>query len=268
MQTGIYEIVNTVNGKRYVGSAKRFSVRWSEHRRDLSASRHHSSILQKAWVKYGSEAFEFRKLLVCKADDLLFYEQRALDALNPEYNIARTAGSTLGVGLSAQHKSKISEGMLRRIAADPSWHVDVTRKANAATRAIWADPDRRAAAHRRIRETLVPKFSKYYELDGVRLSRQEWAAKLGITPSTLTNRIQKWGVERALRTPATVKHSREALLLRATHSGLGKLYTYQGEELMITELARRLGTSRQAILYYLKRHTYEEMIAHYEAKRV
>lgn len=27
-QSGIYEILNTVNGKRYIGSAKNFSKRW------------------------------------------------------------------------------------------------------------------------------------------------------------------------------------------------------------------------------------------------
>ena len=30
-QSGIYEILNTVNGKRYIGSAKNFSKRWWGH---------------------------------------------------------------------------------------------------------------------------------------------------------------------------------------------------------------------------------------------
>lgn len=49
--SGIYEIVNTINGKRYVGSAVSLKRRWVDHRRDLRAGKHHSRHLQNAWAK-------------------------------------------------------------------------------------------------------------------------------------------------------------------------------------------------------------------------
>jgi group I intron endonuclease len=97
MNTGIYEIVNTVNGKRYVGSAALIKRRWKSHRTTLRGNRHHSAKLQNAWNKYGEAAFVFRVLLVCAPENLLMYEQISFDALKPEYNLAPAAGSCLGV---------------------------------------------------------------------------------------------------------------------------------------------------------------------------
>lgn len=112
--TGIYEIVNLVNGKRYVGSAVRFDRRWYEHQKFLRSGGHHSRHLQNAWRKYGADAFAFRALLVCEPSMLLFYEQRAFDALVPEYNVSPTAGSSLGVKFTEQTKAKIAAKALGR----------------------------------------------------------------------------------------------------------------------------------------------------------
>jgi group I intron endonuclease len=106
--TGIYEIRNTLNGKRYVGSAVSFEARWKLHRFHLGKGKHHSRHLQASWDKHGSAAFEFRTLLICSRHNLLMYEQAAIDALNPEFNTARTAGSWLGLKHSEETKRKLS----------------------------------------------------------------------------------------------------------------------------------------------------------------
>jgi len=106
-KSGVYQIRNTINGKRYVGSAKLFKRRWDEHRRTLRSQKHHSRYLQAAWNKYGEDSFVFEPLLVCSAENMLFYEQRGIDYLNPEYNMSPTAGSTLGVPCSEEKKKKI-----------------------------------------------------------------------------------------------------------------------------------------------------------------
>lgn len=106
--TGIYEILNTMNGKRYVGSAKDFSKRWSRHRSDLRCGKHHSPAMQRAWVKYSKDAFEFRVLLVCGEVNLLLYEQMLMDGLCPEYNVAPVAGSSRGRRTSEETKAKLA----------------------------------------------------------------------------------------------------------------------------------------------------------------
>lgn len=114
MDTGIYQIVNTVNGKRYVGSAKSFAGRWSTHRSRLKTGRHHNRHLQSSWAKYGAAAFAFQKLIVCAQEDLLLYEQIAIDVLRPEFNVERIAGNSLGCIRTPETRAKIAAKALGR----------------------------------------------------------------------------------------------------------------------------------------------------------
>lgn len=108
MNSGIYEIRNLINGKRYIGSATNFKKRARDHMGALQKGAHDNSRLQNAWNKYGSEAFTFTPLLVCRKGDLLLYEQRCIDGFLPEYNIALTAGSMLGFKHSEISKRQMS----------------------------------------------------------------------------------------------------------------------------------------------------------------
>jgi group I intron endonuclease len=110
--SGIYEIVNTLNGKQYIGSAVNFAQRWHKHRSALRDGKHRNIKLQRSWDKYGEVVFEFRKLIICEPSNLLFYEQRFLDALKPEFNIFMTAGSALGWKHTEESRAKL--GVHRR----------------------------------------------------------------------------------------------------------------------------------------------------------
>lgn len=105
LDTGVYQIRNTTNGKVYVGSAVKFSQRWRQHTHLLRKRKHHSRILQNAWNKYGEAAFAFEPLFICAKEMLVFYEQRAIDTLRPKYNAAGVAGSTLGMKHSIQARA-------------------------------------------------------------------------------------------------------------------------------------------------------------------
>lgn len=107
MSSGIY-VITSLSGKQYVGSAVSFSARWRLHQHYLRKGQHHSSHLQRAWNKHGEEAFVFSVLFICANPDLLFYEQRAINVLQPEYNVCKIAGSSLGVVRSAETRAKLS----------------------------------------------------------------------------------------------------------------------------------------------------------------
>ena len=62
MKSGIYQILNKLNNKIYVGSAVNLSNRWSTHKCKLKQNKHGSPILQNAWNKYGEDAFKFEVL--------------------------------------------------------------------------------------------------------------------------------------------------------------------------------------------------------------
>ena len=97
-----------VNEKCYIGSAVDVHRRWAAHRCQLSLGKHHSSHLQRAWLKYGKSAFRIEVIepvLLC--EDLIRREQFWIDVLAPAYNVCPTAGSTLGRKLSDETRKKI-----------------------------------------------------------------------------------------------------------------------------------------------------------------
>lgn len=64
---GIYCILNSENGKLYVGKSLNMFGRWRSHIKGLEAGTHVNSHLQRAWIKYGSHSFSF-KVLACEED--------------------------------------------------------------------------------------------------------------------------------------------------------------------------------------------------------
>lgn len=96
MSSGIYKIVNNLNGKFYVGSSTNLHKRESDHFSGLRRGNHPNLYLQRSYNTYGEENFTFCILETCEIVYLLEREQHYIDTLNPEYNISRVAGNTLG----------------------------------------------------------------------------------------------------------------------------------------------------------------------------
>jgi group I intron endonuclease len=84
--TGIYKIMNKINGDCYYGSSINIEKRWDRHIYDLKRGSHHNLILQRAWDKYGKVNFSFELVEECDTNDLLITEQKYLDS-RPKYNI-------------------------------------------------------------------------------------------------------------------------------------------------------------------------------------
>lgn len=113
---GVYEIVHLPTGRRYVGSSIDMRARWREHRVSLLRCTHHSIALQRAWSKYGDNEFCFRPLLICSRETTVFFEQRAIDTLRPEFNCSPTAGSQLGY----RHRAETIQKMKAAAVGRPS----------------------------------------------------------------------------------------------------------------------------------------------------
>jgi len=117
--SGIYRVLNKINGKMYIGSAVNIKKRWAQHRRDLRGNKHHSQYLQNSWAKYGEENFVFEVILdVEDKNNLIKWEQVWMDALKPEYNMCKVAGSCLGIKASDETRAKLSAVHKGRVLSD------------------------------------------------------------------------------------------------------------------------------------------------------
>lgn len=75
MKSCIYQILNLVNAKFYIGHSIDYNVRWWEHTRKLKVNKHDNFHLQAAWNKYGEKAFEFIVIELVEFDKILEREQ-------------------------------------------------------------------------------------------------------------------------------------------------------------------------------------------------
>lgn len=124
MTSVIYAIINIVDDNHYVGQTSNKENRWIEHRKSLKAFHHHSLYLQRAWCKHGKDSFIFVVLEnVDNTSDLLAREQHWMDLLQPEYNIAKVAGSRLGVRQSDEAREKMRQSHIGK-----SWHTEESRR--------------------------------------------------------------------------------------------------------------------------------------------
>jgi group I intron endonuclease len=95
--SGIYQIQSKIKPERiYIGSGVNIQSRWWYHARKLRNNIHDNKRLQNHYNKYGVEDLVYSVLLSCDRDSLISTEQFFIDALNPFFNICKTAGSTLG----------------------------------------------------------------------------------------------------------------------------------------------------------------------------
>lgn len=89
---GIYSITNTCTGDMYIGQTIRsFDERWRKHKNKLKNNKHENSMLQRAFNKYGEEAFEYNVIHLCEEIDriseLEIYYIKKYDSFNNGYNL-------------------------------------------------------------------------------------------------------------------------------------------------------------------------------------
>lgn len=150
MASGIYIILNSVNGKCYVGQAVDIKRRWRGHLCDLKKGKHHCKHLQFAWNKYGAASFEWLVLDEVNPDQLTEQEQFWMDYLRFTgaylYNTSLASGSPLGCKRSPETKAKIQ-------AARAGWKPSAEHRAriSAAHLGKKVSPEVRARASARMK---------------------------------------------------------------------------------------------------------------------
>lgn len=130
LKTGVYCVLNMIDGRRYVGSSvKSVSKRLEWHRRRLTEGKHPNRYLQAAWEKHGDRAFEFLVLERCEPERCLDREQHWIDecrAFGHGYNLRPRASNSLGWRASAEMRAARSKACKERYA-DPAEKQQLTR---------------------------------------------------------------------------------------------------------------------------------------------
>ena len=122
--SGIYGILNSINGKIYIGSAVSVLGRWHRHRKNLCDGKHPNRFLQSAFNQT-PEAFEFvlieeiqnLKLLVLKEQFWMGFYRSCDNRFG--YNLRKNASSNLGIKLPAGAGQKISKANRGRKYTEP-----------------------------------------------------------------------------------------------------------------------------------------------------
>jgi group I intron endonuclease len=113
MISGIYKIINKVNGKYYIGSSNDIKRRWEFHRSRLNTNNHYNDYLQNAWNKYKKENFDFVVIEETTKSNLLTTEQKYLDIIKNKQNECYNLNfDTSGGEISEYSKSKIKKSQI------------------------------------------------------------------------------------------------------------------------------------------------------------
>ena len=109
--SGIYQIRNLINGKKYIGQTADLEKRKLKHFNALMGNYHYNEHLQNAYNKYGKENFVFEVLKYCRLFELTRYEQFFVDQEKQDdlYNIRiECVNSNLGTRCSDETREKLS----------------------------------------------------------------------------------------------------------------------------------------------------------------
>ncbi len=131
MTSGIYQILNRINGKMYIGASKNIEERFKKHKCELKHDKHVNIILSRSVKKYGLENFDFNIIFVCDASLIFKYEEKFIDLFIPEYNIASGNGDNISRHpLRLEIRQKISETVI-------NWYNSLTEEQKETRRLLY-----------------------------------------------------------------------------------------------------------------------------------
>jgi group I intron endonuclease len=122
-KAGIYQIINNVNTKVYVGSSLNLYERLITHFSQLRKNVHSNIYLQRSWNKYREESFKYKIIEFCNSEVLLEKEQHYIDtetlfcSRDKAFNINTKATSGT---FSNETRIKISDTLKRKGIFPPS----------------------------------------------------------------------------------------------------------------------------------------------------
>ena len=145
--SGIYKIINNVNGKFYIGSASNFLNRYKEHLSALKNNRHYNDILQRSFNKHGKEAYAFIVLEITtgkskkeRLDTEDIYLKKYYDCGKMCYNLTFTAYSREG---STSKNPESTKSKMSAVFRERSKNIDYIKRKSDSAKRTWGLKDYR-----------------------------------------------------------------------------------------------------------------------------
>lgn len=205
MTCGVYRIIHIESGKSYLGSSVDIENRWNKHRAELEAGKHYNHYLQRAYIKYGRDAFSFDVVEECSEVIRLELEQTYLDREMPVgmlYNISpiarRPPGGKPGMGVGRKMATKsIAQSVATRRA---NGGYEVPPETRAKLRAYWTD-ERKAAFAERMKR--APSEETRQKMSAAKLGKSRPAGSVDKYKATMTAKGPEAEAERVAKIVAT-----------------------------------------------------------------
>ena len=124
----VYKIINSINGKEYIGITKNISTRWNAH---VHSSKTKNTPLYTAMRKYGSDKFYMHVICICP--DWEYACMVEIKLIELSYNLYNLAGGGDGgfvvpESKKAEWKEKIKSARRGRTPAKGMKHTEENKK--------------------------------------------------------------------------------------------------------------------------------------------
>lgn len=113
--SGVYALVNRVNGKFYIGSSVNIYNQLRDYYADRYIKNNPNLLISKAINKHGSDVFTVAILELNTEDNTLAMEQFYLDQYDPAYNILKFASRPEGYVHTDESKAKMAAKVKDRV---------------------------------------------------------------------------------------------------------------------------------------------------------
>lgn len=222
----IYEIINSINNKRYVGCTNNTKKRKYQHFRELKKGVHKNGYLQNAYNKYGNENFKFKVTFkVSSKEEMYELERKIIKENDNLYNLAEGGYG----GDTFSNRDKKSKDITRKKISKKSkiFNKKFRKQHSKNTKKLWENDEYREKVLKGVRKNLKENNVEYRK----KLSE---------------------GVKKALKNPEILKKWSECKKGRKNANWSGCVEIYRDGKLIdiydsITECQEKTGINRGTI---------------------
>lgn len=167
-KSGIYIIKNNIDNKIYIGQSMNVQRRLYDHKRCLTKGIHYNKFLQRAFDKYGKDAFEFRLLCECpkaELDEKEKYFIEKYDSMNPRLGYNLESGGNVGKEVSEKVKeAKRGNNNPMYGKKLPQYHIEALKLKNRANSKLLKEQDVAVIKQRLANEEPLKDIAEDYKV--------------------------------------------------------------------------------------------------------